>query len=346
MTQYIKCLCYYLAKYSGLFIFARRIFRHKIRILCYHGFSYQDEHVFRPKLFISPALFSQRLAKIQNSRFNVITLDQACRQLAGGQPDEDSVVITIDDGWSGVKKFAAPLLTSYRFPSTLYLTTYYMQKRIQVVNLMVQYLLWKSTATNVDFSALGQSFNDYQDVNCHKPQLLLIKSLIAHCDRLSPVAARQEFLRKLGGLLSVDVKALEQDNLFYLLEQSEAAALTKLVVDLQLHTHRHHIGENDLAVFEQELSENITAIAPVSQTPLVHFCYPSGFYTAKHKEYLAQRGICSATTCEAGLNGSNCDLLSLNRFLDGQNISAIEFEAELYGFAQLMRIIKGRLRGD
>lgn len=35
-------------KALGLFALSRRLTKHKLRILCYHGISVADEHLFRP----------------------------------------------------------------------------------------------------------------------------------------------------------------------------------------------------------------------------------------------------------------------------------------------------------
>jgi hypothetical protein len=49
--------------------------------------------------------------------------------------------------------------------------------------------------------------------------------------------------------------------------------------------------------------------------------------------------VTSATTCLSGFNDANTPLLGLKRFLDGENISEIEFSGELSGFLPLARAI-------
>ena len=44
----------------GLFRLARRLTADRLRILCYHGFSLDDEDGFRGSLFMTPAVFEQR----------------------------------------------------------------------------------------------------------------------------------------------------------------------------------------------------------------------------------------------------------------------------------------------
>jgi hypothetical protein len=44
------------------------------------------------------------------------------------------------------------------------------------------------------------------------------------------------------------------------------------------------------------------------------------------------------------LNGAETPRLALRRFLDGEDVAQIEFEAEISGFAELARQARSRLR--
>jgi len=59
----------------GLFWLARRSYKKNPRILCYHGFTLKDEHLFRPKLFIEKHTFDMRMKYLQDKQYNVISLD-------------------------------------------------------------------------------------------------------------------------------------------------------------------------------------------------------------------------------------------------------------------------------
>ena len=76
--------------------------------------------------------------------YNVITLDQAVEALRTGVVPHDSVVLTIDDGFYGVYSQAAPILQSYDFPATLYLTSYYFNREGPIYSLAVKYMFWSS----------------------------------------------------------------------------------------------------------------------------------------------------------------------------------------------------------
>ena len=53
-------------------------------------------------------------------------------------------------------------------------------------------------------------------------------------------------------------------------------------------------------------------------------------------------GIRSATTCNPGLNPKGSDPYLLRRFLDGECVHDIEFEAEMSGFVDLARRVRER----
>ena len=48
----------------------------------------------------------------------------------------------------------------------------------------------------------------------------------------------------------------------------------------------------------------------------------------------------SATTCDAGLNYRHAPIYALSRILETASMSPIEFEAELCGYASILRAIR------
>ena len=123
--------------------------RAKLLILCYHGLSIDDEHKWLPKLFITPQGFRQRLQALRDIRANVLPLGEAIVHLHAGTLPQNSVVITFDDGFYDFLKFGVPLLQEFSMPSTLYLTTHYCDYRLPIVNLALDYILWKSQKDSV-----------------------------------------------------------------------------------------------------------------------------------------------------------------------------------------------------
>jgi biofilm PGA synthesis lipoprotein PgaB len=77
-----------------------------------------------PSTSISPANFDAHLAYLRDNDFNVIALDRMIDSLRSGQSlPEKSVVITFDDGYSSIFDEAFPMLQTYGYPFTLFLST-------------------------------------------------------------------------------------------------------------------------------------------------------------------------------------------------------------------------------
>jgi peptidoglycan/xylan/chitin deacetylase (PgdA/CDA1 family) len=70
-----------------------------------------------------------------------------------------------------------------------------------------------------------------------------------------------------------------------------------------------------------------------------HYCYPSGAYDANAADLLASMNVLTATTCEPGLvrSAKGVDRFYLPRFLDGGDVTFVEFEAEMSGVLELLR---------
>lgn len=77
-----------------------------------------------PSTTISPNDFEAHLSYLRDNNFTVIALDHMIDSLRSGQPlPEKSVVITFDDGYSSIYETAFPMLESYGYPFTLFLST-------------------------------------------------------------------------------------------------------------------------------------------------------------------------------------------------------------------------------
>ena len=132
---------YCASKWLGLFSLARHFTRRGLRVLCYHGFSLQDEHVWRPNLFITVKIFERRLQYLRDNSYTVLSLKEAMQALDAGTLPEGATVITIDDGFYSAYAIACGALAAKEFPATLYLTTYYHEKGTPIFRLAVSYLL-------------------------------------------------------------------------------------------------------------------------------------------------------------------------------------------------------------
>jgi peptidoglycan/xylan/chitin deacetylase (PgdA/CDA1 family) len=329
-------------KALGGFALARMVTRRGLRIICYHGISLRDEHCFQPKLFIRENTFRERMAYLKRHGYPILPLDEALNLMYRGELPSWAAVITFDDGWLGIGTKAAPVLVNYGFPSTLYVTTKDVVNEMPVFDVALRYLLWKGREKVLDSCFLNRGS---KDIDLSSPA----QRERAACDIDEAVKSfddrsKQDLLLKLAQALDVDWNSDDGSQLFRLMTADQLAPLPGQGMDLQLHTHHHCMPLNDQEGVESEITANRATLARIVDGPFQHFCYPSGEFHPMHFPWLRALGIESATTCLAGFNYPNTDRLELRRFLDGENITQVEFEAEISGFLELMRGLRRIIR--
>jgi len=91
-----------------------------VPILCYHRFG----NGTGGKMVVSAASFAAQLDWLARNDYRVIRLSQLLGYLQGRQAlPKRSVVITIDDGYESVHRYAFPLLRKHRFAATVFVYT-------------------------------------------------------------------------------------------------------------------------------------------------------------------------------------------------------------------------------
>jgi peptidoglycan/xylan/chitin deacetylase (PgdA/CDA1 family) len=335
----VKLTLLFACKLLGAFALARRLTRRHLKILCYHGFALDDEVGFRPKLFIEPRAFEERMSWLEGLRFQVLPLGQAVEGLYNGSLPDNAVAITIDDGFHSVARAAAPVLARHRFPATVYVTSYYVKHSVPIFRLTIQYMLWKTARKRVRLHGRPWTSDQEFDLSSPAQRDALAQQLIEHGEVLGSEQDRQRLCREFGQLLDVPFETINQARLLNLMTPAELGSLAAQGIDVQLHTHRHRLPVDDEFGVRREIEDNRCTLAPWVPGPLEHFCYPSGLWHPRQAQWLDTLGIKSSTTCLPGLNSSRTPRHALRRFLDGSNIHALEFEAAVSGFLDL---VKGR----
>ncbi|MCA9422908.1 MAG: polysaccharide deacetylase family protein [Nitrospira sp.] len=327
-------------KTIGGFVLCHKHTAKALRILCYHGISLDDEHKFREMLFMTPDLFRKRMEWLKARGFKVLGLGEAVSSLYAGDLPENAIVITFDDGWYGVYKHALPILSSLGFTATVYANSYYMEKETFVYNLFVPYLFWRTKAKVLDLDQLGHGLKGHYCLESMEQRDAVVRQLIQFGDEQLCALERQSFALDLAKYLIEDGESMERNRVMTLMARQEIADSVCRGFDVQLHTHTHRLSLEDEAVVQREIQLNRDALGPLVKKELTHFCYPSGIYSQDLFPWLERMGIHTATTTKPGLNYPDSHPLELSRFLDNEDISELEFHAEVYGVLELFR--KGR----
>ena len=290
---------------------------------------------------MSTGVFRRRMEYLVRHRFPVLTLDEALLCMRRGNLPASATVVTFDDGFYSTFKLAVPVVRQLMLPATIYVTSYYCVKGNPIFRLVVQYMFWKTANQELDLIGLGFDSNSKTDLSNATAKNELMWTIINHAETKMQEDQRVQLMLELGRRLNVDYNSIVETRILTLMTMHEIAEAAKAGIDIQLHTHRHHLPL-EREPLQKEIHQNRDSLEPIVGHPLKHLCYPSGIYAKPHLDLLAEVGISSATTCDPGFNYANTHQLLLGRFLDGNNISWIEFEAEMWGFAELLRLLRSK----
>jgi peptidoglycan/xylan/chitin deacetylase (PgdA/CDA1 family) len=331
------------ARAGGLFrrSTAGRWRNQRLLILCYHGISFNDEHLWNPGLYVDPALFRARMQLLRDAKCNILPLDEALVRVENGTLPPRSVVLTFDDGSYDSYALACPILREFQFPATIYLTTYYCRHQLPVFDTVCSYLVWKGRKKTLCLDGIlpeGGSVFLAGDAEWRT----VFRRLWRHSREANMSALDKDALaEQLAGALGIDYQDIKRRRLLHIMTASEAAEVARQGVSLELHTHRHRTPR-DRDLFVREIRENAAEITQIADRAPRHFCYPSGDYVPDFFGWLRDCGVRSATTCDPGLVARDTDPMQLPRLLDAENITELEIESWLSGFAPQLRRRLGR----
>lgn len=335
----LKGIVLHVAKHTGALRLSRSVGPAGLPILCYHGYAFHDEHLFKPGLFHSMPVFEQRMEWLAREGFVTLPLDVALQKLELGTLQRNEIVLTIDDGFYSTLALAAPVMAARRFTATMYMTTYYMRHaQSPIFRLAIQYAFWRTAKTEAHFGHLVPRLDVPLATKGEKANVD-VEKLIEFGETKLDEPARVELSRRVFEVLGCDYDELAASRRLSLMSPDEVARLEAMGFDIQLHTHRHRCGPDEA---RQEIIENREALSHITRRPLRHLCYPSGIWSRDVWPALEAEGVLTATTCEAGLNGRATPAYALHRILDSDTLPQITFEAEMSRLLEGARRLIGR----
>jgi peptidoglycan/xylan/chitin deacetylase (PgdA/CDA1 family) len=317
------------AKRAGLFAFARYATARSLRILCYHGLWTLPGEPFGNTLFMPVDQFRARMRWLAASDYPVLDLDEAVKLLAADQLPERAVVVTIDDGWRSTHSLMLPILEELGLPATLYMSTWYADQELPVLNVALACMIGRCDRSTLDLAGIAPGLEGEATIGDGAARRDLAARIFAAIDAL-PAAERPPAYATVAARAGIDPAGyLDQ---FRYMNSGEIADAHRRGLRFELHTHRHRSVTRHLAEIGQEIDDNRHALhRKGAGENFEHFCYPGGYYQAGVEPILAERGIVSATLTIRGLNPPGTHPLRLRRLLDGPGVSQIAFEAWLAG---------------
>ncbi|MEX1198518.1 MAG: polysaccharide deacetylase family protein [Pseudohongiellaceae bacterium] len=336
----LKCSVLLLAKYSGLFALARILTARKTRILAYHGIWLGRSH-FGNFLYMSADKFAARMALLDKWRYPVVPL----ADLSSNKRRRCATVITIDDGWYSTWAAMLPALERHNYQATVYLTTYYCLKQVPVIDVALSYCFRTVDTDKGSTLHLPEYDFGHVRIDTDAARHVALKSAQDICASLDDDRARQRFLKAVCEETGIDHEEFAAGRWFHLMNSVEVRDAATRGITFEAHTHHHgvtHRGQDSLA---EEISTNSEWIRELTGKAPEHFCYPSGRYSLDLWPVLDKCHMASATTTNTGLVSKRTPRYAMPRIMDGQDVSELEFEAEMSGFMELLRVARGVSKG-
>lgn len=341
MVRNIKIAIYAMAKMFGLFAVSRRLTADFPRIVGYHGGCLGDEWMYNGLLFMRRETFAKRIEWLESEGFQLVTLDDALLKAGMKSGNRPLVVLTFDDGWYSTGRDLLPVLSQKKIPSLLYLSTKQFKLGGPIIPVTLGYLLWKAEKKVVNISGVGDGVDGVYDIRILTECNRLIRNVTKlTVEKQSVPNEIRDILHSIAAKAGVspDVLSLESRRFNYLThEEIKICADNGCTIQSHGHVHRYPNGDPD--EFEVDLKQCSQVVEEFKLPSPKHYCYPSGSFDSMAAKVLGKVGLISATTCKPGLlkASESTEKYYLPRFLDGENIHMLEFQAEMSGFSEFMR---------
>ena len=308
--------------------------RRRLLILAYHGISISDEHEWSPELYLPHDGLRARFEFLRDEGYNVVSLREGVERLRAGTLPPRAVALTFDDGMVDFQR-AVPLLQEFRFPATVFVTTYYAQKQVPVFKITCRYFLWIGRGTTISGDGLTSNGQPLA-LNTERERYDALMAIEQRISLANGGVDEQVTLRLLAERVGADFDTFIANRQLQIMSGDEIRSLPRDLIDVQLHTHRHRVPSRE-ASFHREITENRDAISAWRPgEPLDIFCYPSGVTSPQFLPWLRDLNIQMGLTCKSGLAASHMDPLLLPRLIDSTRMTRLEFESWLSGTATLI----------
>ena len=291
---------------------------------------------------MSPEKFQSRISWLKKSKYQIIPLERALAGLETRDNVPYATVITIDDGWYGTYKYMLPPIENDSIPATIYVYTGAVDSQVAMPNILIPALIHSSDRTRLRFTKPGAAAPGEVDIGGDAEKQRATSEILDMLENLNEDQTTG-LCREVADGLGFDYDEIVRSRQFGLMTYDEIADSNKRGIDIQLHTHSHHLSAESPEKIVDEIKVNRGKLAPHVVSSLEHFCYPSGVNCPAMHAYLDENGVKSATLTDTGLVSPKSHRFELKRILDGENIDLLEFEAEMSGFLEIFRMVKRAL---
>ncbi|MGQ7274713.1 polysaccharide deacetylase family protein [Marinobacter sp. V034] len=276
-----------------MYQFARYLTRTSPRILMYHRFSKEP----RPG-FVSEKSFRKQLIYI-NKYYRPTNLNELSHLLfEGKRVPENTLVITVDDGYRDFHDVAWPLLEEYNIPATLFVTTGFVEGDLWLWPDQVTWLCKNAPNHDIVFETRGLYVSS-EDV--HRDYAGVWKRLIGHLLSI-PDPEKHNFIRSLASAWKL-VLPRQAPVEFQACSWAQLGQMEASGIEIGGHTITHpSLGRVDSVQASHEIVGCRDALDEKLGSRARPFCYPNGEpsdFNPALKAVVEQAGFTCAVTAFA-----------------------------------------------
>lgn len=259
-----------------------------------------------------PGVISESEFKIQVEHlikhFKLISLGEVLDFLESGKIPDNSILLTFDDGYRNIYKYAFPILKHYRAPALIFCTGNTLEGgALWCDELFEAVLKTRLSSTVID----GEMFR-FRNM---KDRLRVYESLILDLQGENSYQRRE----KLGKIINGLKVNLEEKSSTYL-KEDEIREMQEFGLEFGSHTMNHPLlgAIKDTKELEWEIAESIRVLEGITGRKCLSFAYPFGSensYTDDCMRVLKDAGIRVAFTTKRGGNKRTCNPYLFHRFI-------------------------------
>jgi peptidoglycan/xylan/chitin deacetylase (PgdA/CDA1 family) len=294
----------------GLYAFIRWLTRKNPRIVMFHRFSSQPK-----KNCVSSVELEKQIIYLKK-RFNLLPLSQLRQCIEEGRSaPNNSIVLTIDDGYRDFYDVAYPIFKKHGVPATLYVTTGFINQELWLWPDKIAWLLDCASSVNktIDF---GQSeygnikIADVDESNRHQIWSQITSYLLAVDDK-----QKHEWIDYFARELGKSLPEMPPDE-YVACSWTELEEMQNNGIEVGGHTHTHpSLGQVSDEQLYCELNTCMNLLDENLGKRQRDFCFPNGQpndYNQKVKNVTKRVGFKSAVTAFYDALGTN-DLFEMRR---------------------------------
>ncbi len=281
--------------------------RDAFRILMYHDFpSYPGMQKALAKQFDHI-----------NRYYHAVTMTDIARHLTDGSPlPKNALAVTIDDGGRDFLLSAYPVFKAYKIPSTVYLVSGFLDKKLWLWWDQIELMINESRLTSFHLPLIPGASPTPFVIGTSEEREQAIEFIKEAMKKLRE-AERISILNKLPKLLDVELPKNPPPHMEPL-DWSEVRYLSQNGVEIGAHTVTHPILSRitDPVELLVEIGDSKKRIEEELQQPVKHFCYPYGrwgLFDEKTVKAVEQCQFDTAVTAEWGFNVQGVHPLKLRR---------------------------------